>query len=1665
MINSKSTGMNKQLLALHFLLLFSFSISSFAQSEQQPNAIFLKNKTLQTTPNAAFRIDSLNQALPSGIVMQAIVQFNKLPDAAEKALLQQAGFQLLDYVPTNSFICLLSLPLNHSADAVLLSILFMKPEWKIDSRLLPVNANSGSKSLFISFLKQASFFEIEQQLKSLGGTITDNHFASHNVYTVSLPNANLLSLAASPIVRYIGIPASDVPLNNDERAATSGALLQAEIADGGFGLDGSGITIGVGDNSAALFHVDTRDRVTNFNPDPPADHGTHVTTTAAGAGILDPKAKGMAPAANILSHLYNIVWAETETMFKTYNMTLTNNSYAAIVNDCGFAGTYDQYAQILDENAFLFPEVENVFAAGNDGNNLCTPYPQGFGTLVGSYQAAKNVIDVASVKKDLMEHTGSSKGPVKDGRLKPDIASFGHSVYSAFLFNNYQNWNGTSMATPGITGGLALLSQRYQQLFGANPDGSLLKTLVLNGANDLGNPGPDFIYGFGLMNLYHSIQMLNNHQYLVDSIANGNTKTHSIVIPPNTAAVKVLLYWNDPAASPMSSIALVNDLDLKVVAPNASQHLPLVLDATPANVNNPATEGADHLNNAEQVVIQNPVAGSYDVKISGFAIPSGKQVYTVAYDFIPVGIRINFPVQGASIKANDSVKVYWEASENNNPFTLEYSINNGANWIIINAAISSAQRYFTSQIPALNAAQCLMRLSRNGTLQSFTTGAFSLSEQPDLQLSANQCPGYIAVEWNAISNATSYEILRKKGAEMVAVDTTASLIYTFSGLSSDTTYFIAVRPLINDASGYRSIAVSRQPNDGNCAGAISDNDLRLEEISAPNSGRKFTSTQLATQPLLVGVRNLDDAGQANFTIHYRINNGAWLDEIIPVPVSAGSIISFAVGNIDFSAAGDYFIQAVVENTSAPDPVPQNDTLTKFIRHLTNNPIDLNTGYTEDFETTPPFTLYQNRFGITPDEHWDYAHDNDSARIRSLVASNVTISGNRSLSMDLLYNLPPIQNYLSGTFNLQNYDTATTEARFQFDYKIHGKPKSLAGNEVWIRGNDQQPWTSIFTFDTSAIPGDVVHSNSLSLTNFLLNAGQQFSSSFQIRIGQRDTSCIAANEYGNGITLDNFRLYSVKNDVQLLSINNPKPASCALSNAEQVSITIYNSDNLPQQNVQLFYRFDGQQIISATIPFLAPKDTVQFTFPQTINASAIGIHTISAWLVASGDTYLPNDSILDFKFRNQPLIAQFPYLQNFEQNDGNWFPSGIKSSWEYGKPVSMKINKAASGAKAWKTNLSGSYNDNETSYLTSPCFDIASLQNPTFSFSAAMDIENCGATICDAAWVEWSSDGILWTKLGASGEGFHWYGDDNVWDAQDDTRWKVATIPLPKISGSISLRFVFASDAGAAREGIAIDDIHVYDLQHPVYDNGSATTIISPAANAWSDATISNQLLASGFNLNEATEVTFYPHQSALHPNGKLYLLPLNFVLKGSGSKPFRFFVEDDKVVKMLLSNACPACEKAPDAYRLGLLQYNDASAGNENGSLLDNAQSGYQFSPSETIAWVPYGKGYYAESVVSLSSEIWFSTGIPEGNPQSISVFPNPIRDGQIHFTYVASPGSEMQIILSETSGKTVFKTSLTATDFDNVQTISIPDLATGVYVLRYEMNGERKEMKVVVSP
>ncbi|MEO7984115.1 MAG: T9SS type A sorting domain-containing protein, partial [Bacteroidota bacterium] len=413
-----------------------------------------------------------------------------------------------------------------------------------------------------------------------------------------------------------------------------------------------------------------------------------------------------------------------------------------------------------------------------------------------------------------------------------------------------------------------------------------------------------------------------------------------------------------------------------------------------------------------------------------------------------------------------------------------------------------------------------------------------------------------------------------------------------------------------------------------------------------------------------------------------------------------------------------------------------------------------------------------------------------------------------------------------------------------------------------------------------------------------------------------------------------------------------------------------------------------------IPFIGANSTAQYNFTATADLSALGSHLIEVRVAYATDTYPENDTI-SLILVNSPIVVVTnlsPHLQNFEANNGSWYTGGKNSSWEYGTPASLKINRAASGSKAWKTRIAGNYNDAEKSWLYSPCYDISGLTTPTLSFSIALDLEDCGPVACDGAYMEYSSDGINWIRLGAAGQGTNWYNknypSNNIWSVENYHRWHVATIPLPVGLTQLRLRFVVVSDLLVNRDGIAIDDIHIYNNPNGIYTiTGTSPVVNQPVINGsgWINFIEpgTNKLIAAinpnGQNLGSTNVQSYINTAGVRSTNGQYYhdrnitIKPTNINLADSVS--VRFYFLETETEALINATGCGTCTKPTTAYEIGVSKYSDPNDNFENGTIIDNLQGAWSFINPAKVSKIPFDKGYYAEFKVKDFSEFWLNNG------------------------------------------------------------------------------------------
>ena len=265
---------------------------------------------------------------------------------------------------------------------------------------------------------------------------------------------------------------------------------EVDLAQQQTGYDGSGVTVAVIDTGIDSLHVGLDDqdddnstndpKVIAFydavnNPDKTngteiqayddQGHGTHCAGTVAGTGAPTYEHPGMAPQAFLVgvkvldaggSGSFATVMAGMQwTVDHRYEFNIRAASMSL-----GGPGPIEWTSDEEDSvnryaNEMVRAGITMLIAAGNSFASA----------QIGTPGSAEDVITVGALDKNTAIAVYSSQGPTEEGRVKPNVAFVGSDVMSAQhnSGDGYVAFSGTSMATPGVAGTVALMLQ-------ANPD-------------------------------------------------------------------------------------------------------------------------------------------------------------------------------------------------------------------------------------------------------------------------------------------------------------------------------------------------------------------------------------------------------------------------------------------------------------------------------------------------------------------------------------------------------------------------------------------------------------------------------------------------------------------------------------------------------------------------------------------------------------------------------------------------------------------------------------------------------------------------------------------------------------------------------------------------------------------------------------------------------------------------------------------------------------------------------------------------------------------------------------------------------------------------------------------------------------------------------------------
>jgi serine protease AprX len=332
-------------------------------------------------------------------------------------------------------------------------------------------------------------------------------------------------------------------------------------------------------------------------------------------------------------------------------------------------GEYDEQCEQLDRFVWRRRTFCVLVAAGNDGTD-----DDGDGKInpmsVTSPGTAKNCITVGACENRRPAFNGetygrwcpddypvapfrnnpmaddsdtvvafSSRGPTRDGRVKPDVVAPGtfilstrstqiaanNTAWSAFPPSRlYFHMGGTSMATPLTAGAVALIREylRTKEKI-KSPSAALLKAALIAGCKRLTGYSPSDVLldnqqGYGRVDLDAVLAPSSPATTVFrddkPGLRTGQVRNFTLKVKSNQTPLRIVLAYSDyPGAT------LVNNLNLIVTDPDGKRYV--------GNQNAPSTMTLDVANNVEVIRVNRPVAGTWTINVVGSNVPQGPQPF------------------------------------------------------------------------------------------------------------------------------------------------------------------------------------------------------------------------------------------------------------------------------------------------------------------------------------------------------------------------------------------------------------------------------------------------------------------------------------------------------------------------------------------------------------------------------------------------------------------------------------------------------------------------------------------------------------------------------------------------------------------------------------------------------------------------------------------------------------------------------------------------------------------------------------------------------------------------------------------------------------------------------------------------------------------------------
>lgn len=597
-------------------------------------------------------------------------------------------------------------------------------------------------------------------------------------------------------------------------------------------------------------------------------------------------------------------------------------------------------------------------------------------------------------------------------------------------------------------------------------------------------------------------------------------------------------------------------------------------------------------------------------------------------------------------------------------------------------------------------------------------------------------------------------------------------------------------------------------------------DLKASSIVAPVSGSNLSNSE----NISVLVTNTGLQAITTFNVSYQVNALPVVTETFNQAIASGAsaTVTFTTG-ADFSAVGTYTITATVD-LAADGNVTNNSTSSTVINELLVNTYP----YVENFDGLNHQWVSGGVFSS-----WQLEVPSGTSIVGDPLTSPATdIVWVTSANAGGYYNSE--NSYVqSPEFDFTNLIEPAVSMRISYNTEPDSDGARL---EISTDGG-----ATFSAVGVLATPPNVENwyvnpvdafggSAGWTGTKSWVNATQDLTAfAGQASVIFRIYFKADANVNDEGFAFDDFSVIEAAPHDLAVTAWTTQPTGCGLTAAEAITITVQNNGVFAETEFDATYTINlNGNIVTVTETVnginLAPNTSMNYTFQQLANFDATGSYVCSATVTIPNDASAGNNTVNE-TINSFDVISTFPAVYTFETSDGGWFTGGTNSSFELGVPAAGNavINAAAEGTKAWVSNLDGSHNASENSYIESQCYNFTGILVPAISFDYIINTEIFNGTIAfDGARLEVSTDGgTTWSVVGNVNDTTNWYNYATVSNFNETQGWAGTTASwthtayqLDNLANapSVKFRFAFKTDGfnTSLYEGFGVDNIRIFN---------------------------------------------------------------------------------------------------------------------------------------------------------------------------------------------------------------------------------------------------------------